>query len=96
MIRSFVAMLVPCLLLGGCASAFDENLGKAHAQMIRNQVYDPPTLQGPQDKPVEGMDPDAAKASIDAMRKDVPDRSAVRHDPAVTVGTAQAQNAGSQ
>jgi hypothetical protein len=89
MTRTFYAMLIPCLLLGACASLVDENLGKAQAQMIRNQVYDPSTLQGSQDRPVEGMDPDSAKAAVDAMRKDVPDRSNVKHDVGVTVGTQQ-------
>ena len=92
--RTFCAVLIPSLLLGGCASLVDENFGKAQAQMIRNQVYNPGTLQGSQDKPVEGMDPDAAKAAIDAMRKDVPDRSNVKHDVGVTVGTQQGQGNG--
>jgi hypothetical protein len=94
MIRTFYAMLIPSLLLGGCAgtSLVDEDLGKAQAQMIRNQVYNPSTLQGPQDKPVEGIDPDSAKAAIDAMRKDVPDRSSAKRDMAVTLGAQQGQS----
>lgn len=97
MSRTGYAILIPALLLGGCVSSqFDENLGKAQAQMVRNQTYDPSTLQGSQDKPVEGMDSDAAKAAIDAMRKDVPDRSNVKQAVGSTVGTLQGQGGGSQ
>ena len=96
MIRTFYAMLIPSLLLGGCAgtSLVDQDLGKAQAQMIRNQVYNPSTLQGPQDKPVEGIDPDSAKAAIDAMRKDVSDRGA-KQDVAAALGAQQGQASGS-
>jgi len=94
MIRIFCATLIPSLLLAGCASMVEENFGKAQAEMIRNQVYNPSTLQGSQDKPVEGIDPDSAKAAIDAMRKDLPDRSNVKRDVAVTVGQPGQGNGG--
>jgi PBP1b-binding outer membrane lipoprotein LpoB len=89
-VRTVVLALLSAALLDGCASsAVDENFGKSTAQLVRSQTYDPSTLHSPSAAPVEGIDPDVAKATIDSMRKDVPDRSAVRHDLQVKVGSQQ-------
>ena len=61
--------------LGGCASAVDREYGKAVHQMVVVQVYRPETLRRPSDNAVEGVDPDSAKAAVDAMRKDTAERS---------------------
>jgi hypothetical protein len=61
--------------LGGCASTVDRNYGKAVHQMVTVQVYRPETLHELVDSAVEGVDPDSAKAAVDAMRKDTAERS---------------------
>ncbi len=63
------------IALGGCASAVDHEYGKAAHQMVAAQVYHPETLRQPSDNAVEGVDPDSAKAAVDAMRKDTAQRS---------------------
>ncbi len=62
-------------ILGACASAVDREYGKAVHQMVTVQVYRPETLHEMVDRAVEGVDPDSAKAAIDAMRKDTAERS---------------------
>jgi hypothetical protein len=62
-------------ILGACASAVDRNYGKAVHQMVTAQVYRPETLHELVDRAVEGVDPDVAKAAVDAMRKDTGQRS---------------------
>jgi hypothetical protein len=85
--HAYLLILVPAALLTGCASAVDQNFGKAVAQMKRAQVYDPATLTGNQDQPVEGLDPEAAKLAIESMRKDTPERASVKRDILINVGT---------
>ena len=92
-VRTVVLALLSAALLDGCASsAVDENFGKSAAQLVRAQAYDASTLSSPSAAPVEGVDPDVAKAAIDSMRKDVPDRSVVRHSLPVSVGSQQNGN----
>ncbi len=67
------ALLVAAV--GGCASAVDREYGKAAHQMVAAQVYHPETLRQPSESAVEGVDPDSAKAAVDAMRKDTAQRS---------------------
>ncbi len=69
------AGVVSAVTFGGCASAVDRDYGKAAHQMVAAQVYHPETLRQPSDKAVEGVDPDSAKAAVDAMRKDTAQRS---------------------
>jgi hypothetical protein len=89
-VRTVVLAVLSAIVLDGCASsAVDENFGKSAAQIIRSQTYDASTLRSPSGAPVEGIDPDLGKAAIDSMRKDVPDRSGVKHDLQVKAGTQQ-------
>ena len=74
------------IALGGCASAVDRNYGKAVKQMVRAQVYRPETLQQVSDSTVEGVDPDSAKAAVDAMRKDTAERSHTQQPVIFTYG----------
>jgi hypothetical protein len=74
------------VVLGGCASAVDRNYGKAVHQMVRAQVYRPETLQQASDGTVEGVDPDSAKAAVDAMRKDTADRTHAQQPVIFTYG----------
>ena len=81
MMRTIIATLLiamatlSAITLGGCASAVDRNYGKAVHQMTAAQVYRPETLHEMVDRAVEGVDPDSAKAAVDAMRKDTAERS---------------------
>lgn len=73
---SLIAMATLAVItLGGCASAVDRDYGKAAHQMVTVQVYRPETLHELVDHAVEGVDPDSAKAAVDAMRKDTAERS---------------------
>jgi hypothetical protein len=74
------------LSLGGCASAVDREYGKAVHQMVAAQVYRPETLRQPSDSTVEGVDPDSAKAAVDAMRKDTAERSHTQQPIIFTYG----------
>ena len=90
-----IGALVAALLLGACKSmtestAVEDNMGKAVAQMKRDQISNPATSIGPNDAPVEGMDPESANNALEHMRKDVPDRSAVKRDILINVGAQQA------
>jgi hypothetical protein len=69
---------------------FTVTLGKSVAQMRRGQISNPATLTGSQDRPVEGIDPEVATMAIESMRKDTPDRAAVKRDILINVGTQQA------
>src|SRR5262249_4824652 len=89
-----VCALVSALLLGGCEStrestAVEDNMGKAIAQMRREQTSNPATLTGSQDQTVEGIDPESATAAIESMRKDTAERAAVKRDILINVGTQQ-------
>ena len=79
--------------LGGCASAVDRNYGKAVHQMVTVQVYRPETLHELVDRAVEGVDPDSAKAAVDAMRKDTAERA---HTQQPIIFTYGAPGGGSQ
>ena len=74
------------VILGGCASAVDRNYGKATKQMLKAQVYRPETLQQPSDSTVEGIDPDSAKAAVDALRKDTGERAHTQQPVIFTYG----------
>jgi hypothetical protein len=74
------------LTLGGCASAVDRDYGKAVHQMVAVQVYRPQTLHQPSDSAVEGVDPDSAKAAVDAMRKDTAERTHTENPVIFTYG----------
>ncbi len=69
------AAVLTVIALGGCQSAVDRDYGKAAHQMVAAQVYHPETLRQPSDNAVEGVDPDSAKAAVDALRKDTAQRS---------------------
>ena len=88
---SVVTLLIPmatlsAITLGGCASAVDRNYGKAVHQMVTVQVYRPETLHELVDRAVEGVDPDSAKAAVDAMRKDTAERSHTQQPIIFTYG----------
>jgi type IV pilus biogenesis protein CpaD/CtpE len=86
--HAYLLMLVPTVLIGGCeTSAVADNFGKAVAQVERAQINDPATLTGNQDQPVEGIDPEQARVAIESMRKDTPERAAVKRDILINVGT---------
>jgi hypothetical protein len=88
------AAALTVLTAGGCAgSAVDREYGKATHQMVRAQVYRPETLSQPSDSPVEGADPDSAKAAVDAMRKDTAERA---HSSQPIIFTYGAAGGGSQ
>ena len=90
--HAYLLILVPAALAAGCAaSAVDENFGKAVAQVRRAQVNDPTTLTGNQDRPVEGIDAEAAKLAIESLRKDTPERTSIKRPIMINVGT---QNGG--
>ena len=94
--HSYLSLLLSAAVLTGCASnAVDENFGKAVAQMRRAQTSNPATLTGNQDRPVEGIDPEAATLAVESMRKDTPDRTAVKRDILINVG-AQQSSGGNQ
>ena len=76
------------LTLGGCASNVDRNYGKAVHQMMAAQVYRPETLSQPAANSVEGVDPDSAKAAVDAMRKDTAERTHSNQPIIFTYGAA--------
>jgi len=83
-------LLLCALILSGCEStAMEENLGKSVAQMKREQTSNPATLTGSQDRAVEGIDPEVATLAIDSLRKDAPERAAVKRDILINVGTQQ-------
>jgi len=83
-------VLVSAAVLSGCAStAVKDDFGKSAAQMIRAQTSNPTTLTGNQDRPVEGLDPDLANMALESMRKDNPDRTTVKRDILINVGTQQ-------
>lgn len=91
--RIAIALLAPAvtltvLLIGGCAGrgAVDREYGKATHQMVRAQVYHPETLSQPSNAPVEGVDPDSAKAAVDAMRKDTAERAHAQTPVVFTYG----------
>jgi len=86
-----ICALVSALLLSACEStAVEDNMGKAVAQMKRDQISNPATSIGPNDAPVEGMDPESANNALESMRKDVPERAAVKRDILINVGSQQA------
>jgi hypothetical protein len=90
-----IGALVSVLLLTGCQStrestALQDNMGKAVAQMKRDQISNPATAIGPNDAPVEGMDPQSANNALEAMRKDQPERAVIRRDIQINVGSQQA------
>jgi hypothetical protein len=80
-------MLMPAVLLGGCAThAVDNNFGSAYQQVLREQTYDVATRStGQGDRAVESMDPVLAQAALDAMRKDAADRTAVKPAPFINI-----------
>ena len=92
MIRASIASVLlsaaalPVLMLGGCASAVDRDYGKAVHQMMTSQVDHPETLRLPLGGTVEGIDPDSAKAAVDAMRKDTGQRSHTEQPVIFTYG----------
>jgi PBP1b-binding outer membrane lipoprotein LpoB len=87
---AYLSVLLSAAVLSGCASsAVEDNFGKAVAQMRRAQTSNPATLTGSQDRPVEGIDPEGATMAIESMRKDTPDRAAVKRDILINVGTQQ-------
>jgi len=76
MIKAIIAAALVATAIGGCtSSAVDRDYGKANKQLVQAQVYRPETLSQPSDRPVEGVDPDSAKAAVDAMRKDTAERT---------------------
>jgi hypothetical protein len=91
----WVFTFMSALVLCGCQStvrestAVEDNLGKAVAQMRREQTSNPATLTGSQDQPVDGVDPEVAATAIESMRKDTPERAAVKRDILINVGTQQ-------
>ena len=92
-----VCALVSTLLLSGCNSmkestAVEDNMGKAVAQMKRDQISNPATTIGPNDAPVTGIDQEYATRALENMRKDQPDRSAVRRDILINIGAQQTNN----
>lgn len=83
------AAALSVLELGGCASAVDRNYGKAVHQMVAAQVDRPETLRLPLGGTVEGVDPDSAKAAVDALRKDTAERAHTTEQPIIfTYGQA--------
>jgi hypothetical protein len=85
-----IGALVSALLLSACEStAVEDNMGKAVAQMKHDQVSNPATSIGPNDAPVEGMDPESANNALENMRKDQPSREAVRRDILINIGAKQ-------
>lgn len=89
-----MATALSALTIGGCAgSAVDREYGKATREMVRAQVYRPETLSRQSDAPVEGVDPDSAKAAVDAMRKDTAERT---HTEQPIIFTYGAPSGGSQ
>lgn len=96
-----VLALFSAVVLSGCAStsvrestALQDDMGRAVAQMKRDQVSNPATLTGSQDQPVEGIDPEAGKLALESMRKDTPERT-VKHDVLINLG-AQTGGSGNQ
>ena len=90
-----IGTLVLVLLLTGCKSttestAVEDNMGKAVAQMTREQIANPATSIGPNDVPVQGVDPDYATKALENMRQDQPDRTAVKRDILINIGAQQA------
>jgi len=85
-----IGALVSALLLSACEStAVEDNMGKAVAQMKRDQISNPATSIGPNDAPVAGMDPESANNALENMRKDQPNREAVRRDILINIGAQQ-------
>ena len=76
------------MTLGGCASAVDREYGKAVHQMVGAQVYHPETLRQPSTNTPEGVDPDSAKAAVDALRKDTGERTHAAQPIIFTYGGA--------
>ncbi len=91
-----LSLVLLAAVLSSCAStAVKDNFGKAVAQMKRAQTSNPATLTGSQDRPVEGIDPDAANTALESMRKDSADRAVVKRDVMINVGNQQ-NNGGNQ
>jgi hypothetical protein len=82
------AAALSVLTLDGCVSAVDREYGKAVHQMVTVQVYHPETLWQKSDSSVEGVDPDSAKAAVDAMRKDTSERTHTQQPVIFTYGTS--------
>lgn len=80
------AATLSVMTLGGCASAVDREYGKAVHQMVAVQVDHPETLRLPLGGTVEGVDPDSAKAAVDAMRKDTAERAHTEQPVIFTYG----------
>jgi hypothetical protein len=94
MIKAIIATALVAAAIGGCtSSAVDRDYGKANQHMVQAQVYRPETLSQPSDRPVEGVDPDSAKAAVDAMRKDTAERA---HSSQPIIFTYGAAGGGSQ
>lgn len=88
-----IGALMSALLLCACEStAVEDNMGKAVAQMLQDQIANPATSMGPNDAPIVGMDPESANNALESMRKDVPDRSAVKRDVVIKIGAQQGSN----
>jgi hypothetical protein len=86
--RPYLLILLPAALLSACvASAVQDNYGRAMEQMRDAQIFDRSTLSSPGDRAVTGVDSEAAKAAIDSMRKDTPDRAVVRQNIPINVST---------
>jgi len=98
---TYLSVALSAVLLSGCGSlgaayppprastAVEDNFGKAVAQMKGAQTSNPATLTGSQDQLVEGVDADAATLAIESLRKDTPERAAVKRDILINVGTQQ-------
>jgi hypothetical protein len=90
--RTYLLILLPAALLSACAThAVDNHYGEAWAQMQHAQTYNP---RAGDDSAVLGMDPIQQLAALAAMRKDVPDRTAVKAAPLINISQQSGSGGG--
>lgn len=91
--RSYVLIPLTVMpLLCACAThEVDRHYGEAWAQMQRAQTYN---VRAGDDTPVLGMDQIEQMKALAAMRADVPDRSAVKPTPLVSISQSNGGGSG--
>ncbi len=83
--RTFLLTLLAAALCACATRAVDQHYGEAWAQMQRAQTYN---VRAGDDSPVLGIDQIQQMRALDAMRKDVADRSAVKPAPLVSISNS--------
>jgi len=84
--KSFAVSAVVLLCVGCTTSNVEHDFGNSVRELRKAQTKDPSTLTNPSDAVVEGADPYAVNAAVEALRNDVPTRQEIQRDVVINVG----------